>query len=276
MATWFFGLMHEAGHLRSAAPGAVQLPDSLILEALESALGEWPHHPEALKNEALANARTGNIQYILSLERLRAESQADIFAVSVLFKATLEITRKMKRKFEIDQFIVEMHIILNLIIILERCQRMALAANNPDAQDLAARKEIALHPISYSVRARMMHLYLGLAVASFLFQTDRPSAEQEAKCLRLVNDVSSSTHEAIREVDTGMARAMRFALFPEERSMNLMSQFAHQLMTSKNTVAEIIEADKIFKVADSFGIENDSVRTLQRLVQSRRAQTAGT
>ena len=153
---------------------------------------------------------------------------------------------------------------------------MALVADNPETQNLTVREELALHPISYSVRARMILLYLGLAIASFLFQTDRPTAEQEAKCFKLVKDIWDNTNKAVADVESGMAKAMRFAFFPEERSTTLMRQFAHQIMNSKNITAEIIEADKIFKIVDSFGIESDSVRALQRLMQARRMQTAET
>jgi len=268
MATWFFGLAHEVGHLRSAHPNAAQLPDNLILRALEASVAEWPHAPTSLKADVLTKAREGDPEYGLSVARLRSEAQSDIFAASVLFQAAVDIAPEVGRTFQLSDFVLETYIVLNLVILIERCQRVARMADNLDEFDAAARMEFALHPVSYAVRLRMIKFYLGQSIARIMFSATQPNAEQVEECIQLVTDIWSHMQAAALTADAGMSKAMRFALFPGERPSDLMRKFARELMRSDNTTFQLMQAEHFVKLAGSFGVESESVKVLQRIIEA--------
>ncbi len=268
MATWFFGLAHEVGHLRSAQPDAAQLPDNLILRALEASVAEWPHAPGSLKADVLAKAREGDSNFGLSVARLRSEAQSDMFAASVLFQAAVDIAPKVGRTFQLSDFILETYIVLNLVIMIERCQRVARMADNLHDFDAAARMDFALHPVSYAVRLRMIKFYLGQSIARTRFGAGRPTTEQVDECIQLVTDIWSHMQAAALTADAGMNKAMRFALFPNERPANLMRTFARELTRSDDKTFQIMHAEHFVELAGSFGVESESVKVLQRIIEA--------
>jgi hypothetical protein len=68
--------------------------------------------------------------------------------------------------------------------------------------------------------------------------------------------------------DAGMSKAMRFALFPGERPSDLMRKFARELMRSDNTTFQLMQAEHFVKLAGSFGVESESVKVLQRIIEA--------
>ena len=87
MATCFYGLAHELGHLVShqdemSLRGGF-FSDEAILTGIKTSLDHFPY-PEFFKNESLANASKRRSAFVLGIDNLRSEILADIFAASIL------------------------------------------------------------------------------------------------------------------------------------------------------------------------------------------------
>src|SRR5207244_1849182 len=168
MATWFYGLVHELGHLYPGAmqhlPEGLMFSDAWMLDAITCALDKFPSYSVSLKQEAIERAKQHRSLSVLGIDQVRGEGLADIFAASVLLQTTSDTMREINQeRFQIIHFIAEMMIFLNIIGFIERCRGVAsdASAKTPDRNVVL---ENTLHPVSMVVRAIMQRVYLDWAV----------------------------------------------------------------------------------------------------------------
>jgi hypothetical protein len=268
MATWFYGLAHELGHLHPNQtehfPDGHFLSDDGILDAISTALNKFSYYSESTKHEAIERAKQQRSQSVLGIDQVRSEGLADIFAASVLFKTTLDIMREVgKKRFKMVQFISEMIIFLNIIAAIDRCRRVSSIASATMA-DREAVVESLLHPVSIAVRALMQRLYLESAVTTYQFGTDH-TPEQLRDVGKLVDDINTHFTETINAVDSGLARAMEFSLFPERREheLALLEAFGGDL---PNSTPGLLEARHFCEMADSLGVSGKLLEALKDIV----------
>jgi hypothetical protein len=142
MATWFYGLAHELGHVASHQLEMSMrdglFSDEVILDRIKIALDHFPY-PEPLKHQFLTKASNCRSEFILGLDNLRSEGLADMFAASLLFESTYNIMAVAKSEpFRIEQFIAEMTIFLNIISIIQRCRQVVQIASQASRGDSEA------------------------------------------------------------------------------------------------------------------------------------------
>jgi hypothetical protein len=272
MATWFYGLVHELGHLNPKQHLFREIgifSDAGILEAIKTALDNFPNYTDSIKQEALEWAKRHPSDSVLGVDQVRNEALADIFAASVLFKTTSEIMLKKapndsnKTQFEIRQFIAEMIVFLNIIAVIERCRQVASIASATSA-DRDVVFECLLHPVSVLVRALMLRQYLVRAVANYLFGA-KPTVEQYEKVVKLFDGINKTYADTINLVDSGMARAMEFSFFPERRQNDwaLLEDFRKALPESD---LGLQEARRFCERADALAADSKLLRALKGIV----------
>ena len=272
MATWFYGLVHELGHLHPRQHLFTDSPvfsDVRILDAIKVALDNFPSYTEEIKQEALERAKQHRSDSVLGVDQVRSEGLADIFAASVLFKTTVEIMRETKQKdpnqqqFEIVQFIQEMVVFLNIIAVIERCRQVASIASTTSPSREAA-FECLLHPVSIYVRALMQREYMEVSVARYLFNAN-PTPEQSKDVEKLINEINLHHSEAIDLVDSGTARSIEFSLFPERRDNDwaLLEAFRRELPKSGLALQE---ARRFCERADALGADGKLLQALKGIV----------
>lgn len=271
MATWFYGLVHELGHLHpyqaQDLDNVHMFSDTGILEAIKIALDQFSSYPDALKQKAVEKSKQSGSQSVLAIAHLREECLADIFACSVLFKTTSEIMREIKAdQFDVAQFIQEMFIFLNIIAVIDRCRRVASIASATTV-DSDALLETALHPVSITVRALLLRQYLGVAVAGYLYDKDTPTPEDLSNVRDLIDKVNERFAGTVSIVDSGVARAMEFSLFPERRENDwvLLEKFRKELPDS---LPSLLEARRFCAMADGLGKEGKLLRALKELISN--------
>lgn len=269
MATWFYGLVHELGHLQPNEaqhfPDGHLFSDAGILNAITVALGNFSSYSDSIKHEALERAKQHRSKSVLGIDQVRSEGLADIFACSVLLQTTCDIMREISQKrFNVVQFIQEMNIFLNIIAVIERCRRVASIATARTA-DREAQFENTLHPISVTVRALMQRHYLESAVTRYRFDTDDPTPEQVQRVQNLIDGINDSNAETINLVDTGIARAMEFSLFPERRENDwaLLEAFRKEL---PNSDRGLLEAQRFCAFADALEAEGKLLQALKGIL----------
>jgi hypothetical protein len=268
MATWFYGLAHELGHVASrqlemSMRGGL-FSDEAILAGIEIALDHFPY-PEAFKQESLVNASKYRSEFILGIDNLRSEGFADIFAATILLQSTYNIMGIVKSGlFKIENFIAEMIVFLNIIIIIHQCRQVAQLASQ-STPDRSAREVLALHPVAAHVRALMLHEDLGRSAATFIFNTKDISEQQLKQSNELVNEISRHLGKAIKAIDTGMGRAMRFSLFAEERDQHLLEKFTDEV-SGGDAFSSILEAQQFCELADLLEVHGEGLDALKTIV----------
>jgi hypothetical protein len=273
MATWFYGLVHELGHLYPAQSQQLLIDkmftDTVMLEAITHALTFFPSFPDFIKEEALERAKQRRSTSVLGIDQVRSEGLADIFAASVLFKTTSDIMSEIykadpnQKRFEVIQFIQEMVIFLNIITIIERCRSVALLASMTEP-DRDAAIENLLHPVSVAVRALIQRQYLELAVTRYTFG-DEPTPEHHQRISDLFNNINEHFRETINKVEAGSARAIEFSLFPDRRENEWKMLEAFRVEIPKSTPT-LLEARRFCELADSLGIVGKLLEALKVIV----------
>lgn len=268
MATWFYGLVHELGHLHPeqgrSYPEEHLFSDAEILREIRQALDHFKPYPDALKEEAMVRARQPGSPSVLGVERVRSEGLADMFAASLLLRTTLDIMKEGGGEpFAIVRYLHEMVVFLNVLALIDRCRRVAHLASSTVA-DREAQIEAALHPVAVTVRGSMLRKYLAMAVAAYI-TGEEPTGESIERAQRALDEVNEHYAERIVAVEKGTAQAMEFALFPERRDNDwaLLEAFRKELPGS--TPASL-EARRFCGLAEALGVEGKLLRALQGIV----------
>lgn len=269
MATWFYGLAHELGHVAAQPMESVRsglFSDEAILSGIRIAFNHFPY-PKAFREEALTKASKQRSESVLGIDNLRSEGLADIFAASILLKSTYDFMNVVKSgPFRIEQFIAEMMIFLNIIVIIQRCRQVAqcTSQSTPSVEFV---QEIGLHPVAACMRGLMVHEYLQHSAARFIFNTENVSQSQLKQTNDLVNGINYSLRKAIEAIDTGMGRAMRFALFPETRERQLLEQFTHEIScrNAPLSILSISEAQQFCNLADVLKVDGEGLKALRTI-----------
>jgi hypothetical protein len=269
MATWFYGLVHELGHLHPHQTqdfsGNDLFSDAEILDTIKVALDYFPSYPDSFKHEAIQRAQQRRSESVLGIDHVRSEGLADTFAASVLFKTTFDIMREINQEsFEVLNFIQEMIIFLNIIAVIDRCRRVASIASTTTV-DREAGFEMALHPVAVAVRTLMQRRYLELAVTTYLFDTHEPTREQSERVQSLFDQINEHYIEIFNVTESGIARAMEFSLFPERRENDwaLLEAFRKDL---SNSPVGLLEARRFCELADALGADGKLLQALKGIV----------
>lgn len=276
MATWFYGLVHEIGHVHPFElrfEGEPLFSDEWMINVITSTLDYYKPYPDWLKRLGVERARQERSTSVLGIDQVRGEGLADIFAASVLFKSTADIMYELhqrnaiQKRFKIERFVQEMNIFLNIVTLIERCRRVALISSATDTARSAGREAIiehALQPVSVVVRAQMQRCYLSAAVASCLFGPDH-TVEQLEQVMKTMDGLNAQHAEKFDEVENGLARALEFSFDPEKRgdAWSMIQAFGKELGNSGYARRE---AKRFCEMADSFGADGAMLWALKEMV----------
>jgi hypothetical protein len=225
-------------------------------------LNYFSNYTEELKREAREKAKQPGST--LSIEHLRSEAQSDIFATSVLLVATINIMREAGERFRLEQLIVEVIIFINIIVLFQRCKDMAKIVSHP-ISDYDARLEVAFAPLSFYVRLSIVTRYREWAIYPQAVDIKRLSQEDLIRTRdqnrNLIDQIMGTFADILNDVEVGLARAMRFALFPTEREQDLLSKFAVELSDPVSRVLAETEAKAFCELAESLGVISYRMQT---------------
>ncbi|MCB0850870.1 MAG: hypothetical protein KDD63_01405 [Bacteroidetes bacterium] len=263
MGTWFYGLLHELGHF----------PDETVDEDLKRAfsneyLFSWlerllPHFPysQELKEKVFSDFKAQGNKGLLDPDEIREEIAADIFAISVLLKSTVQIMDIVKQSsFSILKFFQEILVSISIVFIFNSCKRMALHGSK--IADLTYEEAFSnvVQPVLFSLRSNLIIQYLKHAVITYLGG-------------QISGEVDSAISELIREMtkfnnllEKGWNKAMRFSVFPEERGDQfvLLKELKKEL-SGPNGAMLRIELDHFCKKAQTLNRKGNYLDELIKL-----------
>ena len=266
MSMWFYGLVHECGHLAKYQsqifPKSHIFSDENIQKAIETALGLFSY-PEEIKKEALAKATNKANHSVLEINHLRSEGLADIFACSVMLKTTYEIMKEIgQQELRAIPFIQETVIFHNIIGFMDRCRRVAAMASATDV-DRETRLENVLHPVSIAARSLIQRQYLNSAITQFLYG-DKSTEDQYEIVTQAIDQINEAFINKFDKIESGMGKACEFLLFPGHRKNDwvLLDEYRKDLLQSPAGMA-MIELNRFCDMADSLGKESKLLKALK-------------
>jgi hypothetical protein len=244
----FFGLLHEFGHGaqpeltdRLGPPG--YLADDTMTDWLDTLLRTELGFPAESVPELLVEASTVPT-HPLNLERLRDEIRADLFAATALVRASHQIMADAGNSFRLARFAPEPTTALTALWFLTVCRGLAryISVGASTRDDVM---RLFLHQATLSVRVNYIHQYLGWWSPHWPNEPDDGRAS-----VHLLDQASAQLAEPMRQLDSGLSRAIRFALFPEERApaRELLARFAAE---SEANAWYRHEAGRICRLADA-------------------------
>ncbi|MFI9508469.1 hypothetical protein [Nocardia sp. NPDC052566] len=248
MTVWFFGLLHEIGHVHAYEHGwSGAVPDDLIEESVADVL-DMVADP-ALSRQINDRLKNSGIAHSLDTAVLREEIDADLFAVRTLILATTAVvSEEGKRDFDyVDHACVILEMFAALTM-LNRCVTAAMAAG-------AMEDRLRADPWagnSYLVRAQVIATYLAGSIADSgaaaeeIYDTIRRRVEKSA-----VNDAC----------ERGISRAMRQAMFPAERERGLMDR----LISTPPDVVSGMQIQPFLDLAAALQVEDPDIEALREV-----------
>lgn len=207
MAVWFYGLLHELGHVHAEQdPGAGDMPVEAIQQLIESAFPD-----RYMPQVGEARAKTG--RHPLSDEHLRTEVTADRFAADIMWRATKAVLDMDGRADSFNPVALALVILdmFDVLAILTSCKLAAehmsrLGADIWDRLSVNLANQVRLNGV-------VRHM------AELLAVNEVPAAgsvHDADSWLRALAAMYTERRGRFSHVDEGMEQAMHVALRPWE------------------------------------------------------------
>ena len=262
MAAWFFGLVHEIGH--SWRPSAEESTTGwLSTEALEAALlrslDNYQDELEVDLSEILGPIRLRDPDHPLAIVHVRDEVSSDLFAVSVLLQATINL---LKQDLNPQAVIAEMYFYMNVISHMERCKSILRAATTTLRP--VERERLLLQPVALRARLDLVMQYL---TASFVAryaddaETEDVRAERTGRWHDVVYETMQHFSQATREVDTGLGNAMKVAVTDREPLPVLLARAGDE---NGDSPIFGLEVRDFIDLADTTGLDGEPLLALSQ------------
>lgn len=258
MALWFTGLAHEFGHgLPAAAHSGGALSDEEIVRGLREGLESMAAAPRfPLPIDEVLPAATRDPAHPLHPGHVRGEIVADVFAVSVVLQATLDIMSRIgARQPDPLRLISELLLSTTIVSCVERSRRLAETASASGHHRDALLRQL-VQPAAFHVRSAFVQESLATSLAALYGETDDPGLERLEQWRSVVAEVVQAFLPATRAIDTGLADAMRFAYEPTVSTAGLLEQLRAQRTNDR-----------------AFGLTRIEARSFCTLAASRRGQS---
>jgi len=259
MAMWFYGVLHELGHLLRYPPGTSAtdvLSDDSLYGAVTRVLAELPYSRS--EKEAILHAARSDPDHLLSASRLRSEGLADAFAATMLLETSIQVLSRAGNQFSIDRFLMEQFMMLKIIATLEKCRLTVQAAVSPTPE---VQQRVPLHEIAMAVRALIVREHLRHTVLPFIRGWFRKTRLRRAA--KLLDAVTSMLEADIAFFDKGMERAMRFVLSWRAPQPTLLQAFAAEV---KDSFIHQMDSRSFLGLADSFGTRSPGLDAIRKAV----------
>jgi len=264
MVNWFYGLVHEMGHIYSKKLSNL-LSDKRLIEEFEQGLKQFSNYPEEFKRKAREKIYSSGS--VLSLNQLRLEVISDIFGTGVLLQSTINIMKELKTPFRFEAFIAEIIIFMNILILFQRCKETARIASDGNLNRDVVEEILLFAPLSFQVRSQMVIWYLENAFYPSGFDPNDIEQRNKANSQNgsLINTIFLQLRANLSDIDTGLAKAMRFALFPNEREPDLLLKFSKEV-SEPNSFFTTRDAKKFCQQAESHGLISEKIQKLRVMV----------
>lgn len=263
---WFYGLAHEIGHaveVTDEVRNYSYLDDEALNEALEDALVVFDYYPDYIKQDARSRLNSDRKNDFFTKDHIRSEIMADLTAISILSNSAYRTIHESGNQFDITTFVVEIIIMANIISLIERCEKMAqYAAKTPSDQ---RKIDHVLMPIAYHIRVAKIYEYLELLLATFGTNLQEIQEKRMVAAEDFMEKINVQYYPIIESIDSGLSRAVKFSLDPQESYEELFEQFSTALKSKTGGVFRFL-AKNFCQLADSYANESKQLERLKSIV----------
>ncbi|GAA0765494.1 hypothetical protein LRH25_09150 [Ideonella azotifigens] len=269
MAVWFYGLLHELGHVEAArrqqSGQRLLFSDTRALGFIDVALAQAVHYPAGLKNEIRQLALAERGSSMVGLDQLQCEASADMFAAELLLAATQAVMQQDRGDSpDTGRYLQELVLLTQVVALMDRCRGTATVACHAGA-DLRtmASAQLLLPPVANAARAAMVASFLKLLLARWAWG-DGFSEAQLATAGVLVDAAYAQFAPRVDRVEAGLSNAMRFAL-----RLVPWPSLAEQLQALRSELAMPLcldETQRFCDLADQLGAEGEPLAALRTMV----------
>lgn len=264
MAVWFFGLLHEIGHIAVTSSHSsllAEIPSNDIDEDIEQHLAGAPGF-SGIPRSLFFPEGGADPSHPLNAKHLSTEIACDIFATRKLIAATARIAYEDARPgIDPQLFSQEVLVMLNVLAIMEICHRTVRNASTFHRNSAEAWAGM-LTPIALGVRATMLSREM-----AYLFGGTMPRLSSEAAFEAWMDFfVRWNGYMEVRlaQIETGLARAMRQVLFPAERELGMSIKLGASLK-SRSGVVSRMELNYFCRLADELRVMHPDIEHLRRI-----------
>lgn len=261
IAVWFYGLLHELGHVR-----AERNPDAsgVSPEYLRWLAGfAVPDRYASVVREARETAGPG-ATYPLNEEHLRKEVIADRFAADIMWRATEALLDMEERRDSFDPFALTFAMLdmFDVFGVMSTCKLIADHASKLGS-DICGEMSVAL---AHQVRLNDVIRY----AAELLAVHEVPAAGRRLDAdewLSLLGKIYTEKRGRWSGIEAGRDQAMRIALCRWEQEPDCGSALVRRLR-EKLPLAERVLLSRLLDLARALSIDHPDLRKLDAVMKS--------
>lgn len=263
MAVWFYGLLHELGHVRAERnPEAGGVSPEDIRWLVEVALPD----DESLVRELMGSAGR-RARHPLDEEHLRAEVIADRFAADIMWRATQAILDLEGRRDSFDPvaFALVIMDMFDVFVVMSTCK---LAADHASRLGFTIVDEMSVN-LAHQVRLNGVAKH----VAELLAVHKVPAAGSPLDAdgwHRVLARMYSERRERRSQVEVGMERALRTVLHPWEHKPDCGSALVAQLREGL-AITERLLLERFLSLGRALSLDHPDLRKLAEVCGTRYA-----
>lgn len=262
MAFWFFGLLHEIGHIATLDSHKYLIDDvdqDIVSEGIERHLSVFPVYSDMPKSFWFPEGNS-DAGHPLQPEPLIVEMACDAFAARKLLLSTARVAEEVGRAgVDPRAFSVEILAMLNAISMMEICHRAV--RNVIDLpRNIAQQQKLILNPVALAVRSSALSHEL-----SHLLGAAYPNLPPD-KAAKMWLDFYATWLDGVQgrlgQIEAGLARAMRQLFFPWEREAGLAHKL-HASLRESGGAMEQLQLEKFCRLADDLNVVHSDVDFLR-------------
>jgi hypothetical protein len=261
IAVWFYGLLHELGHVRAERnPDRGGVSPEYLRWLADIAV---PDRYASVVREA-REAAEPNARYPLNEEHLRKEVIADRFAADIMWRVTEAVLDLEKRRESFDPFALafEMLDMFDVFGVMSTCKLIAdhaskLGSDIRDEMSLGLAHQVRLNDV-------IRHAAELLAVHEVPAAGRRLDADE---WLRVLGRIYTERRGRWSEIEAGRDQAMRIALCRWEQEPDCGSALVRRLR-EKMPLVERVLLSRLLDLAGALSIDHPDLRKLDTVVKS--------
>jgi hypothetical protein len=261
MAVWFYGLLHELGHVHAERnPGATGMSSEGLRRLVDIAIPD--RHASAVREEHGADDP-------LNEERLSKEVMADRFAADVMWRATQSVLDLEGRRNSFSPVAIVL-IILDMFDVLAILTTCKVTANHASKLGADIRDETALN-LAYQVRLNGVVRHM----AELLAAHEVPAAgslHDADGWLSMLARAYTERRERYPQVEAGLRRAIYIALLPWKREPDAGSDLAGRLRDGL-ALTERVLLSRFLDLARALSLDHPDLRRLSAVMSKPDAET---
>jgi hypothetical protein len=265
MALWFYGLLHEIGHVRSVPLGDAAALREHVKAVLPDTLARLDLTEEIINSE-MHRLDAEGIRHSMLPDHFLTEAAADHFATIAVWNATIDVLTSRGQGLKPIELAVDVMGVFQVIMFLNLAGEWSRGVTQP----WLASKEDSLLQVSTAVRSDIVFTTLVSLIREqyppkhrFSRQPPPPTDEEIAEALEAYINESEDKRYAL---ERGLRLARIQAKYLADRALYVVNGLRTKLRESPHLTLEL---ERFLGLADALEVNHPDIEGLRKLLQNR-------